>query len=318
MAVANEITLRNESQIWDLIRGLATAKIKSEDVTLEFVGFPVLEIKIDGPNFNGSLPARVMDALCDLQKDIYRIYAIAVHDDETYVLTKEEKEKLEFFVKVDKGSSNINIDLTEVLNTAVREGLKKMKPIHVFTAISIACVGWVGNTLVHEYFETKRANAQADADVKRTEEETKRLQIIKEMLRVDPSAEKVLSITEKTNRKLIKSIRPNEQITTPDHNTIDYTEAKEMFKTTRNQPEETKVDGTYIIKMIESPSPGVFRAKIENTEDGTERTAEISLDDPDLKEILLSALSNRAPIDLQVNGRIFKGTIRDCTIVGMN
>ncbi|WP_186150225.1 hypothetical protein [Burkholderia gladioli] len=94
---------------------------------IEFVGWPKLQIKLDGPGYNSTITSDVAEVLVDLQVAINRSYARLVHQSaDSRTLTGEERSKLQFKAEVKKGSSIVNVDLGEYLKTLTHELVTKM------------------------------------------------------------------------------------------------------------------------------------------------------------------------------------------------
>ena len=92
--------------------------------SIEFKGWPQLEIHAIGEGFDQSLNIPFMEAFCELQKAIYRSYSIVRYDNKAARLTQSEKDMLAITVFVRPGSSELIAELTNFVQaiTDVAEG----------------------------------------------------------------------------------------------------------------------------------------------------------------------------------------------------
>ena len=128
------------------------------------IDFPEISIHIAGTRYNSSVGLSLLKPITKLQKTIYEYYALAVYGDSSYHISEEEKKRLEIFIHIEKGSTNVLIEFVTSLIEAVRD----MKDWQKFTAIVLAiCV--VGACHIHDTntskdIEISKAMASAEVD----------------------------------------------------------------------------------------------------------------------------------------------------------
>lgn len=103
----------DEEQAWYLLsEWLRTGDMPEVD----FVGWPVLRIKVEGDDYESSLNSNQMSALVDLKMTIGRAYAMVTHGAyDMRRLKSDEEEQLDFNTKVKRGSSILETDLTPLV-----------------------------------------------------------------------------------------------------------------------------------------------------------------------------------------------------------
>jgi hypothetical protein len=108
----NQISIRSEQDAYNLLQQILNESISLEGSELRLEGWPKLHIYLTGEKFHQTLTPSVMKGFIDLQHGIYKSYALAVHHTaDTRILTKEESDDLEIEVKVEEGSSDVEVDL---------------------------------------------------------------------------------------------------------------------------------------------------------------------------------------------------------------
>lgn len=165
-------------------------KYQNQEISISDDFKPVLDLTLKGDNFNSSITAPVMSAFITLQNEILRIYALNVHGSPNLrLISKEERDKLEFVVKVHQGSSWYELDLTEIF----KEVIRKMDKKGILIIASMASILVAGNIGRKTYIESKQV-----------ELENKRVQLEQDRLAAETEEDKrekeyQLSIIDKMN-----------------------------------------------------------------------------------------------------------------------
>ncbi|MFV8258264.1 hypothetical protein ACNQKP_10670 [Bdellovibrio bacteriovorus] len=314
MSAALDIKLTNENQAWDLIKQLSTNTFDTKGARISFEDFPIVRIKYEGPSFNGTVSTRLCDVIYELQYEVNRIYALAVYGDETHLLSKDEKEQLEIFVKVAEGSSDLIANLGKAFNKMVEEGMKRMESKHIAIVLTTATVSLGGYFIADRYFQYKEAANKEAVTQTMTTQETERLKIIRDIVAEKPAVEAAISAGKSLGDKAVKAIKPDETVE-KEGEKLNYADVREKFKRTRNTPEEIEFTGLYYVKEVKVSEHGEFFATLESTESGEICTAKIAGTESRLKDGILSALGSRQSIGLTIQGRQYKNTRKDCVIV---
>ena len=309
------ISLRTNEEAWDLIKSLSTNTVDT-NVALIFDEFPKIRFKYNGAGFNGTVSTRLCDVIYDLQREINKIYAIAVYNDPTHRLTKEEQDDLEIFVEVKHGSSELEANLGVAFNKIFIEGIKKMNSRDVMIVLTVATVVIGSYFISDNYFEHQKQINQQNVIQTMTQQETERLKVLKDIVREKPVAEKVIESGKNLGDTALKAIKPGETVE-KEGVTTTYEEVKEKFKRTRTTPEEIEFSGMFYVNRIEVSETGEFNASIENSDSGEVCLAKINITEQGLKDSVLGALGSRQPIALIVSGRLAKKVKKDCLIVAI-
>ena len=138
-----------------------------------FVDWPRYEISVEGEDFDGGIPTRVIPALIELQRTMRRAYARSVHGTPRRRLSREETRQTQLIVRLEPGSTKFLVPLANLLNVA----LERMSgPERVATILLVAAM--LSGTAVN--VATIRADAEkreSEERIARDAQETRRLEI---------------------------------------------------------------------------------------------------------------------------------------------
>ncbi|WP_157381144.1 hypothetical protein [Burkholderia ubonensis] len=148
---SNHFTIRNEEDAWALIDlWLSGAQVP----LLEFDGWPILRIKIDGAGYKSSLRSGQMEALIGFKQSMGRAYAAIAHGAyDKRRLKKTEDEQLEFTTTVRKGSSIADTDLSPLVHAAAQ--VVQTHPIESLIAAVVVGLAIVARPLILKHFDNK-------------------------------------------------------------------------------------------------------------------------------------------------------------------
>ena len=124
------LKIESEEQAWDLIEHALNGTLDldpSEPLVLDFSEWPLVDVYLPNTPEDATISPTMMEAFIELQRAIYRSYTLVESDTaDLRTLSKAEKEKLEFRVKVREGSSGYEADLAAVLERIGIEVVTKM------------------------------------------------------------------------------------------------------------------------------------------------------------------------------------------------
>ena len=156
---------------------MSVFEIKSEDEAfsfllrdptsegLSFSAWLMLRLRIEGEDFDGSVPTRIMPAALELQKEIHRTYALAQFGKpDIRQLSRTDRRRSEIVVK--EGSSSYIMALIDILNWMSKG---KMTPQPTITLVALATVlgeGWYAKEIINNREEARKEGALAETDAK--------------------------------------------------------------------------------------------------------------------------------------------------------
>ncbi len=107
--------VRSDQQAWALLEKVVSGE---EAGRTKFQGWPVLDIKLSGDDYESSLNSGQMAALVELRQVFGRAYSVVAHGAyDMRRLKADEEEDLQFRTKVKKGSSILETDFTPLVQS---------------------------------------------------------------------------------------------------------------------------------------------------------------------------------------------------------
>jgi hypothetical protein len=264
--------------------------------------------------------------LIEFQKGIYHSFAAAKYGVPNKRLTDEEKEALEFSVKVKEGSSDYNIDLQALAVEFVKQMGSKMNPTDVLILVLGFAVVYFGTSSLKTYLEGRkevRLKEISDETQRKTLEalefqgkaETERAKILADALTAQPRLINISSIAHDAQTDLVRSVGQAEEAQI-DGFAMSGKAALALVKNARRQSEEVRLDGIYRLMKFDWSDPLKFKVKVWSLETG-ELDAEVQ--DASMtgqnRLVLQNAEWERQPVKLQINARKLDDSYRNVVIV---
>ena len=125
--------IRNED---DLFRALEMIEKGNwpDDQVPHFVNWPHYEIAIEGEDFDGGIPTRVIPALSKLQWTMNRAYARSVHGSARR-LNSRERRQAQLIIRLEPGSTKFIVPLPKLLNAAF-ENMSGAQSVQTIVAVA--------------------------------------------------------------------------------------------------------------------------------------------------------------------------------------
>lgn len=328
--MAKLVQISSEEEAFEILEKIIKQNAQVMPADIEFVGWPILQIKLVGEKFDSSLTPTVMKSLLGLQTEIYRAYAIARYNTtNTRKLTQEERDALEIQVKVDKGSSKIDIELEGLLRVFLQEAVGKMDSIHIVVVVLGVATFYFGSQVIRQYIQTRRdirmqeidADQQkvlADQIGKMSLEETKRTELITELAKQNYALQNISESAQDVHAHLIKGISAADTANLDGYELTGET-ADILSKNARRKSSEIRIDGVFRITRVDSSDPALFRVRVYNTV--SDELIEATVQDTDLsrsnKKALQEAEWQREAVHLEINAKKVGDDIRNAVIIGV-
>lgn len=249
--MVEEVIIRNEDEAWESLQ-LALADRISETASIVFEGWPVFKLTIEGKDFKGTIPTRIMPPILDLQREIYRIYCNAKYSStDVRKLKAEERELLELVVSIKPGSTKFITELFKALNEIIKSSnMNGRQAVIVLVSVSTliaAEVGW------KDWLTYKEKEHGQEVTVQLSEQETQRLELVTQALTRAPDLERNKEFISDFKNDLSKRLKPEDQIKIGEQPVITGARAAEIVPAVKPEAEEVRIDGEFIIKEVKFP-----------------------------------------------------------------
>lgn len=331
---AQPVVIRSEEDAYALLEKILNETVSLDGVQLRLEGWPKLSIYLTGDKFHQTLTPSVMKGFIDLQAGIYKSYALAIHQNpDTRCLTKEERDDLEIEVKVGDGSTDIEIDLTDVLLGLINK-MAGMDPVYVTTMVLGIGTLIAGSSALRHYLNHRKEVRTAELDQQTNKEmaevqketlkalqfssaqETERARIISGLAQRHPMLAEIRDAAHDIKTSMIKS---TSQASTIKVDGIELTGdiAHELTVNARRASEVVRLDGRYRVVRVDSDNLEELKVRVRNVTSGD--VFEATVQDLSLshsnREALEQALFDRTEVDLEVNAKSLNGEIKNAIIL---
>lgn len=322
------VHIRNEDEAWkELAQALGDGFPPETVPVFVFEGWPKITIGLPRTPIDGSISPSMMEAFLELQKTIYRAHAFLTADTgDLRTLTKKEKEDLEFRVKVEKGSSNYEIDLNTILDKLGTEALNKMDSTHiVITVLGLAVV--IGGVVAFKaWLQTKTEQRKSELDdsqkkewltlqLASIEQDTKRLGILSDAMSRQPILLEVEASADAARQGIIRAIG-EERGGTISGVEIGSEFASEIVTQKRQQGQDIRLAGTYRVAKVDTTSPDGFRVTLTDVKSGAEVTAAM-LDvmvSEEHRQLIQTAEWTKSPVFVEMTARRLRNRMVDAVV----
>lgn len=321
-----EIVISSEEDAWNVLEmALLGAFENVEHPAIRFDGWPRFQIRLSVPD--ATITPSIMEGFIELQDAIYRTHAILYRGSaDLRPLTRDEREGLEFTVKVEGGSSIFEIDGQQAIEELLKVLAAEMEPTHWIIVILSVSVLFFGRLAWKDYLE-ERAKTRGEEIKSRekrelienlrylSEQETERLKILATALGESDRLPAVEEVIDDGRKAVLKSIPEGVSAVLGDAE-IEGVQARELAKSERRRSEEVTVEGTYAILRVDTTAPDGFRVRLQNIHDETTLTAgvqDIMISEPQ-RVIIREAEWAKVPIHVRIDAKLRGDQLIDAVI----
>ncbi|WP_439527287.1 hypothetical protein [Pannonibacter sp.] len=298
--------IRNEDDLFQLLERVTNddaGAIGPEDV--RFDGFPHLKIVLQGEDFNGGIPTRIMPGLLALQKSIDQAYALTAIG-EPRPLTKEERKKTEVVVYIHKGSSEFVAKLWDTFNIMLKTATANMTGAQALAAIlGFAAIAGL-SFYMRAQLSAKAAAKELETKLLLTQEETKRFQMVADLARQNGALHAAKEALEDANAKFINRLEGEDKIMFDNGSSLDGQMARKIVRNTPEEPVEARMDGLYRILSVQSGAVrSGYKVQVEPADGG--EPVMVDIPDGTLTEEQVLSLQRgeweKEPLYMEINVR---------------
>ena len=306
-----EIIIKNEDDAWVALKKALSNEL-NDSALVVFEGWPVFKLTIEGEDFKGSIPTRIMPPILDLQKEIYRIYCNARYNtDDTRKLKPEERELLELIITVKPGSSKFVTNLFKALNEIIKnsnmngkETIILLVSISAIIATSIGWKDWVGS---------RERQHEKDVTVRLSKQETARLKLITKAIGIKPEIKKNKENISDFKGSLSRKLKETDKIKINGDQVISGARAAEIVPKPKQNAQEIRLDGEFHINEVKFPKSfgGIFRFSVTRLTDGMSLMVDATPEKLTHKQItvLKDGGFGSKKVYMEINAKMLRGNI---------
>lgn len=325
-ATGHAVTLvvGSEDQAFSLLKRALENELADQPYALEFDNWPLLTLRFVGKGYDSTITPQIAEALVELQHAMNRSYARLVRNAaNSNVLTKEERQNIEFKARVDEGSSLITVDFGDYAQTLATALAGKMTGTElVVTILGLAISG--GGLLAYKAFlsarsEDKKVDQATKQLVEMSAQETKRLQLLADALAQNQALKASHEDFDNVRHDIVKSVGDANQLDVQGI-PLSREQARVISITPRTKPEDVQLNGNYRIVKLDWSKDDEVRISLYGVEaERREFMATMQAQNltPQNIEKLKACEWDRKPVYLSINATILRGVVTTATIVGV-
>lgn len=319
-----KLVVRSEDEAFRLLKQALENELADQPYVLEFENWPVLTLRFVGEGYDSTITPQIAQALVELQHAMNRSFARLVRNaSSANVLTKEERQSIEFKAKVDEGSSLITVDMGEFAETLTTTLAGKMTGTElVITILGLAVT--TGGLLAYKAFlaarsEDKKVDQNTTQLLGLSEQETKRMKIFEEALNRNAALKASHEDFDNVRHDILKSVGDASQLDVQGIQ-LSQDQARVIALTPRAKAEEVQLNGNYRINKLDWSKADEVRISLFGVD--TEQREFVAVMrshnlTPQNIEKLKSCEWDRKPAYLSINATVLRGEVTTATIVGV-
>lgn len=314
------IVIRNESEAWDWLTKALEGEIPPEEpINLRFEGWPTVDLRFSGRDFDQSVPTRIMPPILNAQKEIHRLYCqLKYGENNLRKLKDEDREQLELIVKVEKGSSEYETNLSDVLTQTFQAAVSHMESAHILIAILGSSLIWGSNVAWKNWLAHRERLSETDSRTELSRLEAEKMEIIAKASRTEPSLRVTSTGADNFRNDSLQQLKPMDGFEIPNSNfRVSGEHAADVTQTQREQSVEIRLDGEFIIESVISGATAGYKLKVRRVSDDQKLTVTIPEEalTHDQKTVLQTNEWDKRPVQLEINAKKLRGQISSATLV---
>lgn len=325
MATRDELIISSDADAAQVLQDVLRNQLSlAPDQQIKMQGWPTVEIRLTGPNYDGTITAATAKALVELQHAADQAYLNLVRPSGRR-LTDAEKSRTAITAKVEKGSSLLTVDFSEFAKTLATDLVQKMSSTDIL--IAVLGLGMIAGASVvfKQYLRSRAATASKEkelqAQLAMSEQETKRLEVVTQAMTRQPKLAIANDDFDDARDALLRSAADAKTLTV-DGLTLTGEQSARLPRQPRAKSEQVQLNGVYLITSVSWSNDDYVELGLRSTggSDTLEMKATLttrSLLQAD-KDLLAAAEWNRTPVYLSINAKTLRGEVVDATIVGFD
>lgn len=296
-------------------------------------GWPALNIHLPKTSMDGSISPAMMEAFISVQQSLYRTQALLqTKSQDLRSFTQEEKEGLEFRVKVEKGSSDYFAELIKPIENLATSLGGKMTPEQSFVSVLVVAILIAGGSYLQSWLKYKadkrkdeiksaEAKDRIEAQTRLMEHDERNAELIVRALREQPQLASVQAVIEPARQSVVQAIG-NDNGGTYQGVSLTPEFADEVLAQKRQRAAVEELTGIYRVGYVDTTTPEGFRVtfvSIDNNESISANLQDILVSDKH-RSMIREAEWTKQPIKVsftakRLRGKVVEATVRDVQAV---
>ncbi len=325
--MTSTVLIASEEDAWRLLTEITEGRLLGPEVQIEFQDWPTITLRFTGPSWNETIPARMLQPVLELQREIYRSYALMKYGDQGVRLSKEEKSQLEIFLRIRPGSSIVDAAASGSFNELLKGVLMPIDQTHS-TGIILGIALLYGSVMMWKiWVQSREKIALSEMDFKKeialfekeatlSEQETERMKVFAQAMKMDDRLVLIQEGVDENRRRLLTVMRPGDAVNMGGIK-MGQEEVSHLTRNPRKTSLPVRTDGIYRILQVDASKNDCFTLKVKGVEDGQTITALLpnTYISTDMQDALQNAEWGRELVRLEINAKSVDGQISNAEIV---
>ncbi len=324
------LVIANEDQAIDALKRLLNGEKFENGIDLSFDNWPIFNIRIKGDDFDGTIPTRIMPTILELQSEVNRLYCVTRYGDANLRrLTKEDKEKLELVIKVDKGSSIYETILKDPLYKAFQDALSRMSP--ELLAITVITFGVLVTSafMWKSWLKNQAASKELDHTIEMSKLEKEKIEIVAKASNSAPEIRALSQGINELRHDMVTKLKDADSLQIPAVDSLEQgdlsldingADAKEITYKKRETTQERIETSEYLIRSADFHRKDGIRIEVQRTSDKYIFKADVPVNAirHNQEETLKNNGWAKRPVNLTLLVREMYGRITSAKLISVN
>jgi hypothetical protein len=332
MAEEAVFRITSEEDAWKALEDAIANKAEiPPDLKIVWSGWPVIRIYLPNVPEDATISTSMMSAILELQTSIYRTHALLTTGDSSLRRqTRFEKERFELRVKVEKGSSDLSINLPDIIAKYGHDIVAKMTGTELLIMVLGLALIYAGKLAYTEYLDAKTTQRKIASDDEKTktlldnfqaqlQHDSKRFEMLTQVVESRPTLKQIEYSANTARDEIVKAVAEENGGVIQGIN-IPREVANEISSVSRTRSSEANLSGTYRVAKVDTTAPDGFRVTLEDIKSGELVTASLfdALISAKHRQILQDAEWNKKPVHVEMSGRRLHGRMTDAKVVDVS
>jgi len=323
--------IRNEEDAWKALQDALENKVEiSPEMKIIWSGWPVIRIYLPNVPEDATISTSMMSAILELQTSVYRTHALLTTGDSNLrSLTRFDRERFELRVKVEKGSSDLSINLPDIIAKYGNDIVAKMTGTELLIMVLGLALIYASKLAYSEYLSNRTAQRRIASDDEKTkhlldnfqaqlEHDSNRYEMLTQAINTRPALKQIEYSANAARDEIVKAVAEENggKIQGID---LPPAVANEISSVSRSQSSEAHVAGQYKVAKVDTTVPDGFRVTLEDVKSGEMITASLldAMISAEHRQALQNAEWNKKPVFVEMMGRRLHGRMVDAKIVSV-
>ncbi|MDT8422089.1 MAG: hypothetical protein RQ754_16800 [Desulfuromonadales bacterium] len=324
-----EFKIASEDDAVELLQRLIDGFTFPENHRILFEAWPRFVIRIEGVDFDGTIPTRIMPTILELQKEVHRLYSLTVYGEESARrLSRADREKLELLVRVDKGSSFYDALLNGPVSKILQDATGRMNPEQITAVLIVAALSMTSVFMWKHWLAFRAKEKELEHTVELSRLEKEKMEVVERAKRQFPLSQSATSGIDDVRNGLLTKLKPEDRLEVnlweerqpgPSPLTVSGSFAEQVVKKERETAKERVVEGDFLINTAAFSHADEFRVSLQRSEDGYVFGADIphGVLAPSQTEKLKNNSWDRKPIFMRVLVKELHGRLTSAKVVSV-